>query len=473
MSSVSGVGTISSAGIGSGLDVNSIVSKLMAIEKQPITNLQTQESKLQAQLSSWGQIKSDVAAFRDAASALTLPSTWSVTTATSSDPQSVSVSTGTSAPAGSYSISVQKLASAQTLATRTQSSATATLGQGTLQIQLGTWGSNQSTFAANSSASTINVSISSTDTINDIRDKINAASTSVTASVVNDASGSRLVLRGPTGAPNGFRTTVTDPSLSALAYDPSTGSNSMTQTQAAGNSAATINGLPVTGTSNALTAIDGMTITLGKVTSSPVDVTVAQDKTSITTSINSFVTAYNNLQSLLADQTKYDASNKTAGTLQGDTSAVSLQTQIRSMMGGLSNASSTFGRMSDMGLEIQTDGTIKVNSSKLTSALGNLTEVKKAFAATGATSADNGFAQNFMTIGDNYLGVDGTITTRSSGLQTSIDNNTKRQSDLLALANAYETRVRAQYTALDATIAQLTTQSNYVTQMLGSSSRTS
>lgn len=470
MSSVSGVGTISSAGIGSGLDVESIVSKLVAIEKQPITNLQTQESKLQTQLSSWGQIKSDVSALRDAAQALTLPSTWSATAATSSDPQSVNVSTSTSAPVGSYSISVNTLASAQTLATQPQASATSTLGQGSLHIELGTWGTNQSTFTPNASATAVDVSINSTDTLNDIRDKINAASSSVKASVINDASGSRLVLSGPTGAANGFRTSVTDPSLSALAYDPSAGVTSMSQTQAAGNSSATINGLTITGSSNTLTAIDGMTITLGKVTTSAVDVNVTQDNAAITKSINSFVTAYNNLQSLLSDQTKYDATNKTAGPLQGDTSAVSLQTQIRSMMGGLSSASSTFSRMSDMGLEIQTDGTIKVNSTKLTSALGNLTEMKKAFAASGTGTADSGFAQNFMTLGDNYLGVDGTITTRSNGLQTSITNNEKRQSDLQDQVNAYETRVRAQYTALDATIAQLSTQSSYVTQMLGTSS---
>ncbi len=477
MSSVSGVGTISSAGIGSGLDVESIVTKLVAIEKQPITNLQTAESKLQTQLSSWGKVKSNLSDLRDAAEQLTLPSTWTATSATSSDASSVSVTTGTSATPGSYSISVQSLAAAQTLASAPQSASTSTLGAGNLHIELGSWNSDQSTFTAKTGATAVDVAISATDTLADIRDKINSASSTVKASVVTDATGSRLVLRSATGVSNGFRTSVTDgdgdntdaAGLSALAFDPSSSINSMTQSQAAANSSATINGLAVSGETNSLTAIDGMTITLGKITTTPVSVTVAQDNNAITKSINAFVSAYNAVQTLLSDQTKYDATNKTAGTLQGDNSAVSLQTQIRALAGSLSGASSSFSRLSDMGLQIQKDGTLVVNSSKLTSALGNLSELKKAFANSDSTvDSNNGFARRFMRLGDSVLGVDGTLTTRTAGIQKSIDNNEKRQADLQDRVNAYETRVRAQYTALDAALAKLSTTSGYVTSLVNS-----
>jgi flagellar hook-associated protein 2 len=466
MSSVSGVGTISSAGVGSGLDVESIVTKLVAIEKQPITTLQKTETKLNSQLSSWGNVKSALASLRDAAQKLTLPSTWSATTASSSDTSAVNVSTNSSATAGSYSISVQSLATAQTLASASQTAATSTLGSGTLHIKSG----------ASASATTVDVSISATDTLNDIRDKINAASTSVKASVVTDASGTRLVMRGTTGADNSFTVTTDDgdgdntdaSGLSALAYDPSSSIASMTQTQAAANSAATINGLTVTGASNTLTAIDGLTITLSKVTSA-VDVTVKQDSAAISTSINSFATAYNSLYSLLADQTKYDASTKTAGTLQGDNTAVSIQTQMRSILGGVSGASSTYARMSDVGLEIQSDGSVKVNSTKLTTALGNLSELKKVFANAGSStgaSSNDGFAQRLRSYGDAVLGVDGALTTRTTGLQKTIDNNEKRQQQIQQQVDAYETRIRAQYTALDAAMASLTTQSSYITNMI-------
>lgn len=462
MSSVSGTGTITSAGVGSGLDVESIVTKLVAIESQPITTLKTAESKLNTKLSEWGKVKSALSDLNDAAQKLTLPSTWNITKATSSDTSSVNVSTDANAVAGSYSIAVTSLATAQTLASAAQTSATATLGSGTLHIKAGT-------------AAAIDVSISSTDTLKDIASKINSASSTVKASVVTDATGTRLVMRGTTGAANTFTVTADDgdgdntdaSGLSALAYDPSSSVTQMTQTQAAANSAATINGLTVTGTSNTITAIDGLTITLSKLTSA-VDVTVKPDTDSISTSVNDFVKAYNSLQSLLAADTKYDAGTKTAGTLQGDNTAVSLQNQIRSLMGGASSASSTFTRMSDIGLAIQDDGSVKVDSTKLSSALGNLSEVKKMFttyAGTGASASD-GFGQRFRVYSSKMLGVDGAVTTRTDGIQKSIDSNEKRQTQLQDMVDAYEKRIRAQYTALDSAMATLNTQSSYISQMI-------
>lgn len=477
MSSVSGVGTISSAGVGSGLDVETIVSKLVAIESQPITNLQTAASKLETKLSSWGQIKSKLATLSDAAEKLTLPSTWSATSASSSDATSVAATSSTSATAGSYSVNVSSLASAQTLASAVQSSSTATLGSGTLTIELGTWSTDLSSFSAKSGASAINVSISSTDTLSDIRDKINSATDDVSASIVTDASGSRLVLRGNTGASNGFRITTDDDDgtdtnasgLSALAYNPAASVTSMSRTQAAANAAATINGLSVSSESNTITAIDGLTLTLSKVTASPVNVTVAQDNASITKSINDFVSAYNSVQSYLATQTKYDATSKKAGALQGDTSAVSLQTQLRSMVGAVSGASSTFGHLSDLGVQIQKDGSLSVNSTTLTSALGNLSEVKKAFSNLDTSNdSNNGFARKLMRFADDALGVDGTITTRSSGIQKTIDNNEKRQEELQQRIDAYETRLRAQYTALDEQMASLNTMNSYISKLISS-----
>lgn len=476
MSSVSGTGTVSSAGVGSGLDVESIVTKLVAIESQPITTLKTAESKLQTQLSEWGKVKSALSDLNDAAQSLTLPTTWSATTATSSDTSAVNVSTDSKAVAGSYSISVTALAAAQTLASAPQTAATNTLGAGTLHIQVGAWNGDQSAFTAKSGSATVDVTISATDTLNDIRDKINAASPNVKASVVTDTSGSRLVLRGTTGVDNGFRVSVDDgdgnntdaAGLSALAYDPASSVASMTQTQAAANSAATINGLPVSGTTNTLTAIDGLTIQLSKLTSA-VDVNVKQDTDAISKSINTFVTAYNALQGLLATDTKYDAGAKTAGPLQGDNTAVALQNQIRALMGGTSSASSVYSRLSDIGLAIQSDGTVKVDSTKLNSALGsNPAEVKKMFMTYGGSgaSASDGFAQRFRVYSDNLLGVDGAVTTRTGGLQKSIDNNDKRQQQLQDQVDAYEKRIRAQYTALDAAMAQLNTQSSYVSQMI-------
>jgi len=185
--------TISSAGIGSGLDVNSIVTQLMAIEKQPLTALQTKETTIQSTVSEYGKIKSAVSTLNDLAVKLAGASTWAQTVTNSSN-TAVSASSNNSA-AGSYSIEVQKLASVQTIATGTAAPLTSTLGAGTLHIELGTWGAGQTSFTRSATATAVDVAIAATDTLADIRDKINGAGAGVTALIMTDASGSRLLLR--------------------------------------------------------------------------------------------------------------------------------------------------------------------------------------------------------------------------------------------------------------------------------------
>src|SRR5580765_5176557 len=180
--------TVSSAGIGSGLDVNSIITQLMAIEQQPLTVLQTKATTIQSTVSEYGKIKSAISTMRDLASKL--------------------ASTGSSA--GTYSVEVQKLASVQTLATAVQP-ATAALGGGTLHIELGTWGAGETSFTPKAGATAVDVTVAATDTLADVRDKINASGAGVTALVMTDSTGSRLLIRSnATGAENGFRTTVAD-----------------------------------------------------------------------------------------------------------------------------------------------------------------------------------------------------------------------------------------------------------------------
>ena len=137
--------TISSAGIGSGLDVNSIITQLMAIEQKPLTTLQTKATTLQSTVSEYGKIKSAVSTLRDLASRLASATTWAQTTSNTSG-TAVSASTNGSA-AGTYSVEVQQLASVQTIATGVMPATTAP-GAGTLRIELGTWGTDQTSFTA-------------------------------------------------------------------------------------------------------------------------------------------------------------------------------------------------------------------------------------------------------------------------------------------------------------------------------------
>ena len=474
--------TISSAGIGSGLDVNSIVTQLVAIEKQPLTQLKSESTSLQTRLSTYGKIQSGLSALRDAAQALTRPDTWSQSTATSSDSTAVAVTTGVNTRPGNYALEVTHLASVQSNASRVYASADALVGEGTLRIELGTWGPGQSSFTPKAGATAVDFSAGPpAQSLAQLRDKINGASAGVTASVLTDASGARLVLRSnATGAENGFRVSVTDTDgtngdnagLSALAFDPAASISSLMQAVAAQNASAMLNGLAINSASNTLTdVLDGLSLTLGKVTTAPVQISTAQDNSAIRKSLDTFVSAYNDLNKLLGEQTKYDAATKVAGALQGDSAAVAIRNQMRSALGANSAASIQFTRVSDVGFDVQRDGSIKLDESKLSAGLANIAEMKKLFSTSDTvTPGNNGIATQLRTLGDRLLSVDGTVSTRTAGIRKSIDLNQDRQDQLSTRIDQIEKRLRAQYTALDTKMSTLNALSSYVTQQFSTSS---
>jgi len=456
--------TISSAGIGSGLDVNSIVTQLMAIEKQPLTALQTKATTIQSTVSEYGKIKSAVSTLRDLAAKLAGTSTWGQTV-TNSSSTAVSAASNNST-AGSYTVEVQALASVQTIATASAVPATTTPGAGTLRIELGTWGGvGQTSFTPKAGAAAVNIAVTATDTLADVRDKINGAGAGVTALIMPDASGSRLLIRSNTsGAASAFRTS----GIASLAFDPSAGATAMTQSQIAADAQATVNGLAVTSTSNTLSNIvDGLTLNFSALTTAPVTVNVVTDTESLKKTLTDFAAAYTALVKLIATDTKYDATTRKGGILQGDGAAVGLQRQLRALAGAASTASTVFGHLSDVGLELQSDGSMTLNAGKVGNALGNLAELKKLFSNTHLLDASqDGFGRRFRAATDAMLGVDGALTTRTDGLGEQLQRNQKAQDALNVRLEGIEKRMRAQYTALDATMAVLNSQSSYITQQI-------
>lgn len=477
--SISGVGTVSSAGVGSGLDVNAIVNQLLAVESRPLSLLQSRATDLKTELSTFGTIKGKYADLGTAVDALLAPGLWNGTTATSDDAASVAVSSAGGAAAGNYTVVVSNLASAQAVTSSAFGSSGSTLSAGTLTFELGAWsgsGTPPSTFTAKSGAPPVTLTIGASDSLATIRDKINAAGAGVTASLINDGSGSRLSLRSSaTGAVNGFRVTATESQddgnaatgLSALGFDPSAGASTLTLSQSARDANATINGVAVTSASNTLKdVVDGLTLKLQKQPAAAVNVTVAADTASVKTAITGFVTAFNALASYIHTQTAYDATNKTGGPLQGDQSALSMQNQLRTVLNQSSSASATWSRLSDIGITIQSDGTLASNSTKLGNALTNLPELKKLFFTDGATPAASGFARRFRRIADAALSFGGVFDSRTASLNASLDLNSKQQDEMQTRLNATEARLRAQYTALDKTMGQLNGLSSYITQQI-------
>ena len=475
--------SITSTGVGSGLDVETLVSKLVAAESTPITQLQTRTDKLQTQLSAYGKLQSYLSTLRDAASKLNAVDTWAPTKASSSNSSAVTVSASSSATAGSLAVAVNQLAASQTLASGVIASS-GSVGTGSITIELGTWASDGSfTTKDGSTAVTIDIA-SGSDTLTAIRDKINAAGAGVVASIVTDTSGSRLVMRSKdTGESNGFRVSVSDADgngadtsgLSALAYDPSAGVSSMTLKSAAANANATINGIDVVSATNKLTtAVEGLTINLLQTTSSDVTLTVEQDKDTIKSAITAFANAYNDAINYIRDQTKYDAANKTAATLQGDSTVIALQSMLRGIVGGGTTLGGAFQRLADIGLDPSSTGTLTVSSTKLDTALSNLDDLKSMFKGLDSSDSRNsGFAQRMREFVDGALSTAGRVSAKQTSLQSSITANGKRKDQLQAHIDLVEKRLRAQYQALDTQMSKLNSLSSYVSQQMSMLSKSS
>lgn len=469
--------TISSPGIGSnGLDVNAIVTKLVAVESAPIDLLKTKSSKIQSTISSWGSLKSQLSTLQDAAASLLDKSTWAARTVSSSNSSAVAATATSGALAGNYSVSVSQLAQSQTTSSASVTSGSTMGSAGRLDIQVGQWSGNSFT---GGSAASVSVTVNATDTLSDIATRINSSNAGINASVVSSGGQDKLIVRGAnTGASNGFEikafddtgVAITDGSTGAgkLAYA-SNGSAivGMGLSQAAKDSAATVDGVAVSSSNNQITgAVSGLTLNLQQVTTSPVTVSVVADTATPTSKINAFATAYNQLVSSIRTMTKYDPATKTAAALQGDSTASGLQTALRQIITGAGPSGGTYSRLSEVGLETQQDGTLKVNSTKLSAAMAKPAQLEALFNANGGSTVDNGIARRVRDFAMAANGTGGNVSSRTTNLQTSLTRNnadiTKMQ-DRIAVVQA---RLYKQYNTLDTNLTSLNSLSSLVTQQI-------
>lgn len=472
---------LTSLGIGSGIDLNTMLTQLVALERKPLDQMKAEASKLQTKVSSFGQIQSLVSRVQDAANKLkgtASTSVWAQSVAKSGNESVVTAVGGSSAAAGSYAVSVTALASAQTIASGAAfPDASALVGSGTLTIDVGTWSAGQAAFTAKAGATAVQLTVTAADTVQTLRDKINNLGAGVSASVVSDANGVRLALRSSaTGASNGFRITATDDDgnntdaagLSRVAFDPPGGTTGMLLSQAGANAVANINGIAVESLSNELTGVvDGLTLRLRGASVTPVAVDVSADRDGIAEAVKSLASAYSELATYIHDQTKYDPNSKVGGPLQGDSAVGTVLARLRGVINNTSGASATFSRLSDIGLELQRDGTLAVDGGKLDKALGNLDAMKKAFTNSDAlVPANEGFARRFATLATDLLATDGSLTTRTEGLRKLITQNSEKQSRLEDRVERYQERLTQQFTAMDSNLARLNALNSYVTQQL-------
>jgi flagellar hook-associated protein 2 len=193
---------------------------------------------------------------------------------------------------------------------------------------------------------------------------------------------------------------------------------------------------------------------------------VTADTAAVKTAINDFVTAVNALASFIQTQTKYDEASKTGGPLQGDSTVLGFQTQLRGVVNESSSASSMWSSLSDIGITMQKDGSLRTDSSKLDAALTDLPELRKLLATDGSSTASSGFMDRFRDLGDAVLATDGTFDSRTDSLNARIETNKDRQEQMNNRLTLTQARLEAQYQALDASMARLSSLSSYVSQQL-------
>lgn len=409
---------ISAPGIGSGLDVSGIISKLMEVEQRPLTQLNAKETKQQAQLSAFGSLKSVLSSFQDSVKALAKPALFNSFKATLADTTLAAVSTSSSTAAGTHQIEVQSLAQAQKIKSEAFATTDTVIGSGSLTIEFGAY-NEDGTFTANADKAAKTIAINPTkSTLADIRSAINEANAGVTASIVNDGSGNRLVIASQdSGLANALKISANDTDgnhtdnagLSKLAFDASTGGiSNMTETVIAKNAVMVIDGITVEKSSNTISdALEGVTFNLLKANpGTSTTLAVEKDKSSVEAAVKAFVTTYNELEKTIGNLSRYDAANKQASVLTGDSTVRMIQNRMRAMLNGNQSAAGGINSLSELGISFQKDGTLALDNSKLSAVLNDPDKNIAAFFGDipGATTTSSTTSQS-VNVSDSLISI--------------------------------------------------------------------
>jgi len=397
--------TITSLGIGSGIDVNGLVDSLITAERElPQLRLDTREAELQAQLSSFGVLQGAMSSFKDTLSGMRTASSASALSARVSDTSVLTASTVFTAEEGRHSIEVQALAQGHAVASTAFSDLEAAVGTGTLSFTFGTSSYDVdgvlTGFVNNDEKTTHNVAITD-GSLEGIRDAVNSADIGVTASVVNVGSeGYKLLFSADdVGAKNSLQITVADnetdnvdtTGLSQLAYG--VGNTNMSETLAAQDATILYNGLSVSRDSNSISdLIKGVTLNLSTVSEEGVatDVTVSKSLASIKTKVNDFVAGYNQLASALSSLTDYNPDTGVGAILQGDSVTRNIESLLRKeLFGSVNIGERDHLTLAGVGITTTADGTLKIDNKKFEAAAAeDLDLVANLFALNGNSSGE-------------------------------------------------------------------------------------
>ncbi|MCG8053449.1 MAG: flagellar filament capping protein FliD [Candidatus Thiodiazotropha endolucinida] len=446
--------TIGFSGISTGSDWNSIINQLLQIESRPLSTLQSREQEIDEKISDFGLIKSAIDTFNSTVEELTSSSGFAAFTASSTDEAVLTVSADSSAVASSYDVVVTQLANRDKIASSAYTDATTSVGTGTLSITV--------------DGNTMDLVLDgSNNTLTDIRDAINSATTNpgVTATILNEASGSRLILTSEeSGLANAITINVTDGDdasntdangLSRLFHIGVGGDGLAEQIDTAQDATLTIDGFSITGASNTVTsAISGVTLSLTGAGSSTIN--IARDNTEIEDRISGFVDAYNTLIEQIDDLE--------AGSLYNDSSLRRIKQGFVDVINQTVDIAGDTAYLFEIGITRDRDGVLSVDSSELSTALADdfnrVTQILSE-ATTGYATRFFNYTESLLEVGGLLDSKDDTLNSQKDSIQTQIE----RQELHL---QTYEATLIRQFASLDQTMAVLTSTSEYLTSQLAS-----
>lgn len=460
--------TSSITGLGTGLDIDSLVSAVVkadtSAKQTQITNLQTKNT---LNISAVGSLQSALENFEAALASLTSTKSFAGLSAASSTSTVATASLSSGAVSGSYKLTVDSLAAASKVSSASLSggSSTTFASGGTLTIDVG-------------DNASYTVSVSAGASLSDIRTAINdqlSASAGISANIVTDSSGARLVLSSETtGAGTDLYVSGTD-DLSALNINiDDDGNHSLTAQSgsAAGyitesaDASYSLDGLSLTSSSNTITSLSGVSIKLAGTGSTTISVSANTD--GLKESITSFVDAYNTLLSVTSALTgvttttdEDGTTSSSAGALVGDSMTRNLMSSLRNALSSSSGESGSLSILAQLGISTQKDGTLEIDEDALTSAISTYAEDIQEF-----FSGDNGLINRIGNVTSVYTSSGGLLDSKMTSLESTKASLTEQQEALDRRIDTLTTAMYTKYNNMDTLVAQLNATSESVLSTL-------
>ncbi|WP_413508099.1 flagellar filament capping protein FliD [Serratia proteamaculans] len=460
--------SISSLGIGSGLDLNGLLDKLSKAEQQRLTPYTTQQTSYNAQLTAYGTLKGSLEKFDNLSKELAKPTFFNNTTASKHD--QFAITTTDKAVAGNYSVEVLKLAQPQTLTTQ------APVPDQT--EKLGTTGSSDRSISITAGNPPKNVNIPLNDdqtSLVEMRDAINNAKAGVNASIMRVGDNDYQLALSSTST--GEKSTISvqvnndDKLGKILNYDAVTNTGAMKQTVAGQDAEIKVNGTPIKRSTNSIAdALQGVTIDLKTTTKKdePQNLVISTDKTGTADKIKDWVDNYNSLLDTFNSLTKYtpvktgEAQNAKNGALLGDNTLRGIQSSIKSALSAAQDNPELKG-LGNLGISTNTKtGKLEIDSTKLNKAIDEKpAQVANFFAGNGKNT---GMATEIHNEIQSYIKAGGIIENSTKSINTNLDRLNSQITTVTASIQNTIDRYKQQFVQLDTMMSKLGSTGNYLTQ---------